>query len=107
MAKVIDPLANQKAAIAMLLTSPSTLHDAFKRGDKTDTEDQLNKLNFSPSARAIADNAIDKRGHLDTNALERVANFLKLEVWGGEEPHPDDQPAKVMVSMARLLDGER
>jgi hypothetical protein len=95
----------QKAAVALLLCAPSTLHQKWKDNDVAGRDAELARLGFSDAAIAAATTAMPTlRGSMD--AFTTVAGMLKTELWAGGEPHPEDPGALKIVQAMRELDGE-
>jgi hypothetical protein len=95
----------QKAAIAMLLCGPSTLHDKWLENDKPARDAELTRLGLSPAAETAAKNAMDGlNGKQELFAA--MAQVLKFNLWAGGEPHPDDAGAASIMGALRQLDGD-
>ena len=95
----------QKAAISMLLSAPSTLHQKWKANDVAGIDAELTRLGFSTAAIAAAKTSMTTlRG--DLTLFTQVAAAVKTGIWAGGEPHPDDTEAASIASTLRALDGE-
>ena len=100
---------HQKAVIAGLLVTPSTLHKHWKAGDKAKVTDELDRLKLSKEAKDVAQTAmdnIDKAAGGLKGKFTEVATFLRTEIWEGDEPHPNDDEALALSKKAKELDGE-
>ncbi len=94
----------QKAAVALLLSAPSTLHKAYWSGKSDQYEDEVNRLPFSPEGKEAAMQALaDLRDH--AGFLHATSEALKTRMWAGSEPHPSDADAEKIVRALRDLDG--
>lgn len=96
-------LRHEKAAIAMLLCSPSTLSKKWRAG-ATDSElsDELKRLGFSPQAEAKALDTM--RNYKDARDLFGImAERLRHDPWDGNEPHPTDPDGLAIVAALKNM----
>jgi hypothetical protein len=93
----------QKAAVALLLTAPSSLHKAYCHGTLEDYDAELIRLGFSPEGKEAA---LQARTALREQAgfLHATSEALRKGVWAGSEPHPNDGDAQKIVAALRALD---
>ena len=95
----------QKAAIALLLCAPSTLHAKWRDNDTAGCEAELTRLGFSDAAAAAARTSMASL-RANMNQFVAIAAMLKTDVWAGGEPHPSDPGAFNIAGAMRGLDGE-
>jgi hypothetical protein len=99
------PQLFQKAGIAMLLASPSTLNKAWRGGDQTAFNNELTRLGFSTAAIDVAKQSAQKL-NTDVQSFIVTADRMRTDLWAGGEPHPPDNDAVRIVAALRAMDGE-
>jgi hypothetical protein len=96
----------QQAAVAMLLSAPSTLHKAWWTGDTQGCNEELNRLGLSDEAKTAALKAMSAlQGHVAF--LHATSELLRQHMWAGSEPHPTNVDAAHIVAAMRELDQNR
>jgi hypothetical protein len=93
----------QKAAVALLLASPSTLHKAYCHGQPEEFEAELQRLGFSPEGIQAARDAQTALRE-QAGFLHATSEALRKGVWAGSEPHPNDDDARKIVQALKALD---
>jgi len=94
----------QKAALALLLCAPSTLHKNWMNGaSRADLETQLRDLGFSDDAIPLALETMTNLG-ANRDSFVFIASKLTDDPWDGVEPHPKDPDAQDIVAAMRDLD---
>jgi len=94
----------QKAAVALLLSAPSTLHKAYWSDKEGEYEAEVDRLGFSAEGKVAAMEAQAKlRDHV--GFLHATSEALRTRMWSGSEPHPTNDDARKIVAALRALDG--
>lgn len=94
----------QKAAVALLLSAPSTLHKAWFNDDAEACDRELDRLGFSAEAKMKAlEEMAAIRDHV--GFMHATSEVLRIRMWAGSEPHPSDADAARIVQALRELDG--
>jgi len=101
------PQPHQKAALALLLGTPSTLNLKWEANVRADIEKELSRLKFSAKVDPTPIQLMDEIEAKGKKPVIIEASKVLLDViWDGAEPHPDDDDAVRLVAAARLFDNE-